>query len=286
VILLRWMLDDKWRAFLVVVLALFAALAIAGEWITPHDPYELRLRQAFAPPSTTHLFGTDQFGRDIASRTMLATAVTMKIAVTAILAAVIIGVPLGMLAGYAGGRVDGTAMRLTDLLLIFPPILLAIIVVSIVGPNENGVILALGLYATPQFIRIARGSTLGVRRELYVEASIALGCSRADVIFRHILPNISAPIIAQATLMLPVLVLSSSSLSFLGLGVQPPTPEWGAMLSDARSFLRHAPHLVIGPGAALLIFVLTSSLLGDSVQATVDPRAKRWSRPGAPVATG
>jgi len=277
---LRQVLKDKWRALLIGVLTVFAMLALGGQWIAPYDPYELKLRQAFRPPSAVHVCGTDQFGRDIASRTILATAVTMKITVTAILAAMIVGVPLGMFAGYVGGRVDGAAMRMTDLLLIFPPILLAIIVVSIVGPNENGVILALAVYATPQFIRIARGSTLSVKRQLYVEASVALGCSRANVVFRHIWPNISAPVIAQATLMLPVLVLSSSSLSFLGLGVQPPTPEWGAMLSEARNFLRHAPHLVLGPGAALLAFVLTSSLLGDSIQLVIDPRVRDWSGVG------
>lgn len=269
---------DRWRVLLLCVLAAFAGIGIAGPWITPYDPYELQLRQAFAPPSAGHLFGTDQFGRDIASRTMLATTVTMKITITAVLLALTIGVPLGMFAGYTGGRVDSAAMRATDLLLIFPPILLAIIVVAIVGPNENGLIVALSMYATPQFIRIARGSTLSVKQQLYVEASVALGCGRADIIFRDIWPNISAPVITQATLMVPVLVLSSSALSFLGLGVQPPTPEWGAMLSDARNFLRHAPHLVVGPGLALFAFVLASSLLGDSIQAVIDPRARDWSR--------
>jgi peptide/nickel transport system permease protein len=271
-------LQDRWHVFLLCILAVFAVLAIAGRWMTPYDPYELQLREAFAPPSWSHVFGTDQFGRDIASRTMLATAVTMRITMTAMLAALIMGVPLGMLAGYVGGRVDAAAMRMTDLLLIFPPILLAIIVVAIVGANENGVILALGVYATPQFIRIARGSTLSVKQQLYVEASVALGCSRTEIIRRDIWPNISAPVIAQATLMLPVLVLSSSALSFLGLGVQPPTPEWGAMLSEARNFLRHAPHLVLGPGLTLFSFVLASSLLGDSIQAVLDPRAQNWSR--------
>ncbi|MGH9345949.1 MAG: ABC transporter permease [Vicinamibacterales bacterium] len=271
-------LQNRWRVFLLCVLTGFAAVGLAGPWITPYDPYELQLRHAFEPPSAAHIFGTDQFGRDIASRTMLATTVTMKITMTAILAALIMGVPLGMFAGYAGGRVDGAAMRMTDLLLIFPPILLAIMVVAIVGPNEHGVILALGVYATPQFIRIARGSTLSVKQQLFVEASVALGCSRATILVRDIWPNISAPVITQATLMLPVLVLSSSALSFLGLGVQPPTPEWGAMLSEARNFLRHAPHLVIGPGLALFGFVLASSLLGDSIQAVIDPRARHWSR--------
>jgi peptide/nickel transport system permease protein len=270
-------LHDRWRVVLFCVLAGFATVGLAGPWLTPYDPYDLQLRKAFAPPSAAHLFGTDQFGRDVASRTMLATTVTMRITLTATIAALAVGVPLGMFAGYLGGRVDGAAMRMTDLLLIFPPILLAIIVVAIVGPNENGVILALGVYATPQFIRLARASTLTVKQQLYVEASVALGCSRAEVVFRDIWPNISAPVITQATLMVPALVLSSSALSFLGLGVQPPTPEWGAMLSEARNFLRHAPHLAIGPGLALFAFVLASSLLGDSIQAASDPRTRNWT---------
>jgi ABC-type dipeptide/oligopeptide/nickel transport system permease subunit len=278
-------LQDRWRIFLLSVLAGFAAVGIASQWMTPYDPYELQLRQAFAPPSAAHLLGTDQFGRDIASRTMLATTVSMKITMTAILAALIVGVPLGMLAGYVGGRVDAAAMRMTDLLLIFPPVLLAIVVVAVLGPNESGVILALGVYATPQFIRIARSSTLSVKQQLYVEASVALGASRARIIVLDIWPNISAPVIAQATLMLPVLVLSSSALSFLGLGVQPPTPEWGAMLSEARNFLRHAPHLVIGPGLALFAFVLSSSLLGDSIQGIIEPRTRDWGGTRVPTHT-
>ena len=266
---------DRFAAFFGGVLLVFFLVAVTAQWITPYDPYAVDLRNAFSPPSLTHPFGTDQFGRDVASRTILATRVTTRITASALLMALATGVPLGMLAGYVGGKAEALVMRATDILLIFPPILLAITVMAVTGPSEDGVIGALGLYAMPQFIRIARSATLAVKRELYVEASVALGASRMRILLWDVWPNISAPLSVQATLMFPALVLSASALSFLGLGVQPPTPEWGAMLNEARNFLRHAPHLVLGPGTALLLFVLASNLVGDSIQQTLSPRAMK-----------
>ena len=266
---------DRFAAFFGGVLLVFFLVAVTAQWITPYDPYAVDLRNAFSPPSLTHPFGTDQFGRDVASRTILATRVTTRITASALLMALATGIPLGMLAGYVGGKAEALVMRATDILLIFPPILLAITVMAVTGPSEDGVIGALGLYAMPQFIRIARSATLAVKRELYVEASAALGASRMRILLWDVWPNISAPLSVQATLMFPALVLSASALSFLGLGVQPPTPEWGAMLNEARNFLRHAPHLVLGPGTALLLFVLASNLVGDSIQQTLSPRAMK-----------
>ena len=266
---------DRFAAFFGGVLLVFFLVAVTAQWITPYDPYAVDLRNAFSPPSLTHPFGTDQFGRDVASRTILATRVTTRITASALLMALATGIPLGMLAGYVGGKAEALVMRATDILLIFPPILLAITVMAVTGPSEDGVIGALGLYAMPQFIRIARSATLAVKRELYVEASAALGASRMRILLWDVWPNISAPLSVQATLMFPALVLSASALSFLGLGVQPPTPEWGAMLSEARNFLRHAPHLVLGPGTALLLFVPASNLVGDSIQQTLSPRAMK-----------
>lgn len=266
---------DRFAAFFGGVLLVFFLVAVTAQWITPYDPYAVDLRNAFSPPSLTHPFGTDQFGRDVASRTILATRVTTRITASALLMALATGIPLGMLAGYVGGKAEALVMRATDILLIFPPILLAITVMAVTGPSEDGVIGALGLYAMPQFIRIARSATLAVKRELYVEASAALGASRMRILLWDVWPNISAPLSVQATLMFPALVLSASALSFLGLGVQPPTPEWGAMLSEARNFLRHAPYLVLGPGTALLLFVLASNLVGDSIQQTLSPRAMK-----------
>jgi len=190
----------------------------------------------------------------------------------AVLLALLLGASLGMYVGYVGGAVESIVMRLTDMMLIFPTIMLAIVIVTIAGPSEAGVIVALGLSQLPKFVRIARGVTLSVREAPYVEASIAVGSGRWHILRRHIWPNISSPIIVQATLTLPVLVLSASALSFLGLGVQPPTPEWGAMLNESKDFLRTSPYLLLGPGLALFMFVLASNLVGDALQEALNPR--------------
>lgn len=260
--------------FLVILLAIYGVAATA-QWITPHDPMATNLRAVFEPPSSTHPLGTDQFGRDLLSRVILATQVTVKVTGAAILFALVAGVPLGMFVGFWGGLIEAIVMRLTDIMLIFPTIMLAIIVVAIAGPSETGVIVALGISQAPQFVRIARGVTLSVKEELYVEASVAVGASWGHILLHHIWPNISTPIIVQATLTLPVFVLAASSLSYLGLGVQPPIPEWGQMLSEAKDFLRTSPYLVVGPAVALFLFVLAANLVGDSLQETLNPRLSK-----------
>lgn len=260
--------------FLVILLAIYGVAATA-QWITPHDPLATNLRAVFEPPSSTHPLGTDQFGRDLLSRVILATQVTVKVTGAAILFALVAGVPLGMFVGYWGGLIEAIVMRLTDIMLIFPTIMLAIVVVAIAGPSETGVIVALGISQAPQFVRIARGVTLSVKEELYVEASVAVGAGWGYILLHHIWPNISTPIIVQATLTLPVFVLAASSLSYLGLGVQPPIPEWGQMLSEAKDFLRTSPYLVVGPAVALFLFVLAANLVGDSLQETLNPRLSK-----------
>ena len=177
--------------------------------------------------------------------------------------------------GTGGGRIESVVMRITDMLLVFPTIMLAIVVVTVAGPTENGVILALGLSQLPQFIRIARGVTLSVKEELYVEAAIAAGSGWFHILVRHIWPNISTPIIVQATLTLPIFVLNASALSYLGLGVQPPTPEWGQMLNEAKDFLLPSPYLIVGPAIALFLFVLSANLVGDTFQETLNPKLKK-----------
>ena len=255
-----------------VALAGLYVVAVMARWITPYDPLETSLREVFLPPSRDHLLGTDQFGRDVLSRVILATQVTTRIATTAILLALAVGATIGMYVGYVGGVVEAAVMRLTDMMLIFPTIMLAIVIVTIAGPSEGGVIVALALSQIPKFIRIARSVTLSVKEELYVEAAIAIGARRGHILRRHVWPNIASPVIVQGTLTLPVLVLSASALSFLGLGVQPPVPEWGAMLNESKDFLRTAPYLLIGPGTALFLFVLSSNLVGDALQEALNPR--------------
>ena len=272
---LRRYCRDRTGVFFGLILLFLYVVALTAQWITPSDPFAINLRAGFEPPSAEHWFGTDQFGRDMLSRVILATQVTAKVTGAAILFALISGVPIGMFVGYRGGWIESVVMRMTDMLLIFPTIMLAIVVVAVAGASENGVILALGLSQFPQFIRIARGVTLSVKEELYVEASIAAGSGWFHILVHHIWPNIATPIIVQATLTLPVFVLNASALSYLGLGVQPPTPEWGQMLNEAKDFLLPSPYLIVGPAIALFLFVLSANLVGDTFQETLNPKLKK-----------
>lgn len=272
---LRRYCRDRTGVFFGLILLFLYVVALTAQWITPSDPFAINLRAGFEPPSAEHWFGTDQFGRDMLSRVILATQVTAKVTGLAILFALISGVPIGMFVGYRGGWIESVVMRMTDMLLIFPTIMLAIVVVAVAGASENGVILALGLSQFPQFIRIARGVTLSVKEELYVEASIAAGSGWFHILVHHIWPNIATPIIVQATLTLPIFVLNASALSYLGLGVQPPTPEWGQMLNEAKDFLLPSPYLIVGPAIALFLFVLSANLVGDTFQETLNPKLKK-----------
>ena len=270
----RFARDRVGLAFAVVLVAIYA-VALLARVLAPEDPLAVNLSRGLQPPSWRNWLGTDQFGRDVLSRVILATQVSAKVTGLAAAFAVAIGVPLGMLVGYWGGWLESLVMRATDMLLIFPIIMLSIVIVVIAGPSEHGIVVALGLSQAPTFVRIARGVTLAVRQELYVEAAVAAGAGRISILVHHVWPNIAAPIIVQATLTLPVFVLNASALSYLGLGVQPPTPEWGQMLNEAKEFLITAPHLLIGPATALILFVLSANLVGDAVQETLDPRLNR-----------
>jgi peptide/nickel transport system permease protein len=272
--ILRRYARDRVGLFFGIVLLAFYVIALTANWITPSDPFETNLAEGLQPPSAAHWFGTDQFGRDTFSRVILATQVTARITTISLLFSLLIGVPIGMVVGYIGGLADAVVMRLTDMLLIFPTIMIAIIIVVVVGPSQSGVVIALGLSQLPNFIRIARSAALSIRRELYVEAAVAAGASWPDILLRHVLHNISGPIIVKSTLALPGFVLGASSLSYLGLGVQPPTPEWGQMLHEAKDFLTSAPYLIIGPAIALSLFVLSANMAGDSLNETLDPKLK------------
>lgn len=261
-------------AFLLLFLLCVLTTSLAQQ-IAPYDPYQIDLRAVLRSPSREHVLGTDVFGRDLLSRTLLAGQVSLRLCMSSLAIALVLGVPIGLMAGFSGGRSDWIIMRVTDMLLAFPSILLAILVVTVVGSGEQSVMLALSFYAVPQFIRIARGSTIDIRGETYIEASRAMGAPSWRIVCRHIWPNISTPVIVQATLMLPALVLTAASLSYLGLGVQPPTPEWGAMLNRAKDYLRVAPHLLIGPGVGLFIFVMSANITGDVLQHVFNPKYER-----------
>ena len=251
--ILRRYARDQVGLFFGVLLVGFYRRGAHRAWITPADPFETNLAEGLQPPSAAHWLGTDQFGRDTLSRVILATQVTARITTVALLFSLLLGVPIGMVVGYRGGLADAVVMRITDMMLIFPTIMIAIVIVVVVGPSESGVVIALGLSQLPNFIRIARSAALSVRQELYVEAAVAAGAGWPDILLRHVLHNISGPIIVKSTLALPGFVLGASSLSYLGLGVQPPTPEWGQMLHEAKDFLttralpdRRARHRALG----------------------------------------
>lgn len=276
----NWAGRDKMGLFFSVILLAFFVVAATAPWITPYDPYGFNTREALQSPSWLHIFGTDKFGRDIFSRVIIGTRVSIRIAVVTVLVSLMIGVPIGMFAGFVGGKAESVTMRFVDILLIFPPVLIGILIMAILGTTETTLIMAMISYGVPQFVRISRGEVLSIKEKLYIEAARALGTSKKRIIFRHILPNISAPILVQSTLLLPVVVLTISTLSYLGIGIQPPTPEWGSMLKTAKEYLQIKPELLIGPGIALFLFVLATNIVGDSVQEIVNPQLRSIRRKG------
>lgn len=258
-------------------LLLSCAFVLAGllaPLIAPYGPYDNDLADIMATPSWQHWFGTDELGRDILTRILYGARLSLLEGVLSVAIAAGIGVPIGMVSGYAGGRVDALIMRLIDVLLAFPGVLLAIVIVSILGPSLANAILAVALYTVPIFARFARGQTLSVKEEPYVEACRAMGMSDLRILARHVLPNIGATVMALATLRVGINILTCASLSFLGLGAQAPLPEWGAMLANSRTALLIAPHLALFPGLAILLLVFGLNLFQDGLQVVLDPKSR------------
>ncbi len=252
--------------FLLILSALFAPL------ISPYNPLELHLSQGLSVPSSTHFFGQDKLGRDVLSRILYGGRVSLGIGVIVLAISVSIGIVVGSVAGLFGGRADSFLMRLVDVFLAFPGILLAIAMAAILGPSILNIVVALSVLGWAGFSRVVRGQILVVREEEYVLAAKALGIGPARIILRHLLPNILAPIIVEATFGMAHVIVAEASLSFLGLGVQPPVPSWGGMLGDAKSFLLLAPHLVTIPGLVIMATVMTLNLLGDCLRDRLDIR--------------
>ena len=258
-----------------ILIILLIAIALIGPYLTPYDPlYDQDVTNKLATPSSDHWFGTDNFGRDIFSRVIQGTGLTLMIGFFSILLGATVGIFLGIIAGYYGKRTDSIIMRVMDVLLAFPSILLALTIVTVLGGNMFNVIIAVAVSSVPIFARIVRGSTLSVKKLEYIDAMKALGASDSRIIFKHILPNITSPLIVQATLSIATAILSAAGLSFLGLGAQPPTPEWGAMLSDGRNYLYNAPHVALFPGLAIVVAVLAFNLLGDGLRDAFDPKTR------------
>ncbi|MCI6887427.1 MAG: ABC transporter permease [Lachnospiraceae bacterium] len=259
------------------ILVILALGAIFADVIADYDTKVIaqNISERLQGPSAAHWFGTDEFGRDIFARILHGSRVSLVVGLISVSVSLILGGSLGAFAGYYGGRVDMIIMRIMDIFLAVPSILLAITIVAALGTNLVNVMLAIGISGIPSFARIVRAAVLSVKDQEFVESARAIGTSNATIIFREILPNCMAPIIVQATLSVASAILSTASLSFIGLGVQPPAPEWGAMLSSGRNFLRDAMHLTLFPGLAIVVTILALNLLGDGLRDALDPRLKQ-----------
>lgn len=270
---LRHMLRNRIVLFWAAVLLLIWGAGMLAPWVAPHDP----LTQGdamLAAPSATHWFGTDEMGRDVFSRVVHGARISLSVGVITVAVAVVFGTVLGLVAGYFGGWIENLILRCVDAMMAFPGILLAILIMSMMGPSLVNVMIAVGISSVPTYVRVVRGATLSVKEQDFVVAARALGAPSVTIMFRHILPNVFAPVLVLATLGMAGAVLSISGLSFLGLGAQPPTPEWGAMLSGARSFITMAWWLPTFPGLAIMISVLAINVIGDALRNVLDPRLR------------
>ena len=253
------------------VALVFALVAVLAPWLAPYDPEAIALAANLQGPSGGHPFGTDSLGRDVLSRTIWGARISLTIGFVSVALAVLGGVPLGALAAWRGGWADRAIMRGVDVLLSFPTILLAIVVITIFGPGLGHAMLAIGVAQVPLYARLTRAAVLRVKTLSFVEAARAGGCGEWRLLVRHVLPNCLPPLLVQSTLLFATAILSAAYLGFLGLGAQPPTPEWGTMLAKARDFLRTAPHVSIFPGVTIMLTVLGLNLLGDGLRDVLEP---------------
>ncbi len=264
------------RAALVslIFIVFLVLVAILGPYLTPYNPIETDMSSALQTPSAQHWFGTDQLGMDIFSRVIAGTRVSLTVGLLAVSIALTTGIILGAIAGYAGGWVDTVIMRVMDMMLAIPSILLAITLMAALGKGIDKAVIAIGLVSIPEYARIVRGNILSIKENDYIAAAHVVGLSDARIIFRHVLPNALSVIIVRATLGISSAILDTAALGFLGLGVQPPQPEWGDMLGRARGFIFQAPHTLLYPGMAITATVLAFNLLGDGLRDALDPRAR------------
>jgi peptide/nickel transport system permease protein len=256
------------------VLVLIALAALLAPFVATHDPIQQSWRAVRQAPSWVHWFGTDEVGRDIFARIIFGTRASLAAGVISVAIAIFAGVPLGLVAGYVGGWTDALISRMTDAMLACPFLILAIALAAFLGPSLQNAMIAIGITATPVFVRLTRGQVLAVRNEDYVEAARSVGNPKWRIAVRHILPNILPQLLVQATLTIATAIIAEASLSFLGLGQQPPTPSWGSMLNSAQRFLTNAPWMAVFPGLAIFVTVLSFNLLGDGLRDALDPRAK------------
>jgi len=249
-------------------------VALLAPILAPHDPLLPRMRERLTPPTSRHLLGQDELGRDILSRIIFGARISLTIGIVSVGVGLAIGVPWGLASGFYGGKLDILTQRSIDILLAFPPILLAILVVTVLGPSLWNAMVAIGISSIPAYTRVVRGSTMTIRDAEYVQAARAMGAANVRILLRHVLPNVMGPVVVLSTLYTASAILTAAGLGFLGLGAQAPTPEWGAMLSRGREYLRVAPHVSAFPGLAIFVSVLGFNLLGDGLRDALDPRLR------------
>ena len=260
------------------ILLIALALAFGAPALAPHDPLKQNLGNALAKPGARHWLGTDNVGRDVLSRVVWGTRVSLVAGFVSVTLALLAGSVLGLVAGYCGGTIDGLLMRAMDAVLSFPPLVLALALGAVLGAGVTGVLIALGVVYTPTFARLMRGQVLSITARDYVDAARALGAPGWRIACKHVLPNATAPIVVQASLSVAFAILAEASLSFLGLGIQPPAASWGSMINAGRGYLQHAPWIVFGPGAALFVTVVGLNFVGDAVREALDPRIREQGR--------
>lgn len=257
-----------------IILVIEIILAILAPVIAPYDYTQMDILNMFAPPSAQHIFGCDDLGRDIFSRILIGARYSLSCGILATLIGVVIGMAIGAVAGFFGGKVDNIVMRILDVIQAIPGMVMMIVMSAVLGPGFINTIFAMAFGTIPGMARMLRAQMLKVRENEYIEASVSINCSKFRIIMDHLIPNCMSPMIVQATMGVAQTITTASGLSFIGLGVQPPIPEWGAMLSGARQFIRQAPHLVIFPGLAIAVTVLALNMMGDGLRDALDPKLK------------
>jgi ABC-type dipeptide/oligopeptide/nickel transport system permease subunit len=257
------------------IVLFFVVAALLAPWLATHDPLKTSFLAIRKAPSAAYWLGSDELGRDIYSRLLFGARASLMAGLVSVLIALAVGVPFGLLAGYFGGWIDSVISRFTEALLAIPFLILAIALAAFLGPSLTNAMLAIGISAAPIFIRLARGQVLGIRKEDFVVSAKALGASHTRIILSHIVPNVVPPLIVQATITIATAIIAEASLSFLGLGLQPPNPSWGSMLSTAKNFMIQAPWMSLFPGIAIFLAVFGFNLLGDGLRDALDPRQER-----------
>ncbi len=268
---LKTLLKNRMATMGLVIVVAIIFCGIFAPWLAPDDPLKLDLRKRLVAPTKNHLLGTDGFGRDVMSRIIWGSRISLQVGIVAVGISSLLGILLGLISGYYGGVLDVLIMRIVDIMLSFPTILLALAIMAALGSSLTNVMIAVGITLAPRFARLVRGSVLSVRELDYIQAALALGMNNGRIIFMHVFPNVTAPIIVLATLNVSYAILTEASLSFLGLGVRPPTPTWGGIISNGRAFLDIAPWISLFSGFAIMITVLGFNLFGDGLRDALDP---------------